>query len=559
MVGSRRTLSSTFCVMHPMVTTGRPRTRGPAVPRAAARPAVALGIALLFAAPAAAVGEARAEKPEIRSADDLLIVDCLLPSKVRRLGRDRTYLQPRKPIRTTAVDCSIRGGEYTEPDQASYATALEVWLPQAKAGDAEAQYYVGEIFEKGLGTTPDYESAAVWYRRSAEQEYSAAQISLGYLYERGLGVEADDVAALNWYRRAAGLAQDLVVLQEEDYAELVAARDELATRQHEVEGLQREIEELRRQLEEFATESEADDQRQATLESLLARLQKDLEAQKREVSLRVESVSALEERLAARPAALPPDPSAPQRPEIDFGGYHALVIGNRNYLSLPSLATAAEDATAVAGLLESKYGFEVELLIDADRYETMTALNRLRESLTDSDNLLVYYAGHGRRDEEGATAYWQPVDAEAGNPANWIPSEVVTEHLDLVPARHVLVVADAAYSGLRSRSSIVRLPRGMSTEERFHHIRLMRERRARLVLSSGDPAPVGGPAGSTHSRFSSALLQVLRQNDGVLEASRVYQQVVEKVASTPGARPPEFATMRWARNDVADFFFVPGP
>ena len=79
------------------------------------------------------------------------------------------------------MDCRIRGGEYTEPDQANYATSLKVWLPRAKDGDAEAQYYVGQIFEKGLGTTPDYESAAEWYGKAAEQEFSAAQISLGFL------------------------------------------------------------------------------------------------------------------------------------------------------------------------------------------------------------------------------------------------------------------------------------------------------------------------------------------------------------------------------------------
>ena len=39
------------------------------------------------------------------------IVDCLLPGQVRRLG-NTTYMTPRRPIRTTAQDCAIRGGEY---------------------------------------------------------------------------------------------------------------------------------------------------------------------------------------------------------------------------------------------------------------------------------------------------------------------------------------------------------------------------------------------------------------------------------------------------------------
>ena len=126
------------------------------------------------------------KKEEPQGPDDLLIVDCLLPQKVRRLGRNNTYMAPRRPIRTTAVDCRIRGGEYTEPDQASYATSLKVWLPRAKSGDAEAQYYVGQIFEKGLGTTPDHGAAAEWYRKAAEQDYGPAQIGLGYLYEEGM-------------------------------------------------------------------------------------------------------------------------------------------------------------------------------------------------------------------------------------------------------------------------------------------------------------------------------------------------------------------------------------
>ncbi len=516
---------------------------------------------LAGAAPAVAAQPAAQQPQEVRSADDLLIVDCLLPSRVRRLGRQRTYLQPRRPIRTTAVDCRIRGGEYTEPDQATYATALEVWLPQAKAGDPEAQYYVGQIFEKGLGTTPDYESAAAWYLKAAAQEYAPAQINLGHFHEQGLGVEASEVEALNWYRRAAGLAQDLVVVRESDYTDLLAAKAELQEQQEEAAKLQREVDELRRQLRELEARSETDEQRQATLESLLERLQKDLQEQRSEVGRRAESIAELEQRLAAREASRASQAGAaspPARPDIDFGQYYALVIGNQNYRTLPKLETAASDAAEVATLLESKYGFAVRLLVDADRYQTMTALNQLRESLTEKDNLLVYYAGHSRRDERGRTAYWQPVDADSGNPANWIPSEVVTEHLDLVPAKHVLVVADSAYSGLRTRSSIARLPEGMSAEQRFHHIRLMLERRARLVLSSGASAPAAGGGSGRHSRFSGALLEVLQQNDGVLEASRLYQRVVERVASSPGATPPEFATMRWARNNVADFFFVPG-
>src|SRR5262245_29033557 len=142
-----------------------------------------------------------------READELLVVDCLLPGQVRRLGSQMTYLTARRPIKTTGRDCEIRGGEYTANDRASYSTALKVWLEPAKAGDAQAQTYVGEIFEKGLGLAPDYEAAATWYRRAADQGWAPAQINLGQLYELGRGVPRDPAQAIAWYRRASGLGE----------------------------------------------------------------------------------------------------------------------------------------------------------------------------------------------------------------------------------------------------------------------------------------------------------------------------------------------------------------
>ncbi len=41
-------------------------------------------------------------------------------------------------------------------------------------------------------------------------------------------------------------------------------------------------------------------------------------------------------------------------PEIDFGRYHALVIGNNDYEYLRKLTTAVDDAGAVATLLKDK-------------------------------------------------------------------------------------------------------------------------------------------------------------------------------------------------------------
>ena len=148
----------------------------------------------------------------VRNAEDLLIVDCLLPGQIRSLGRQATFMSARRPIRTTQADCEIRGGEYVSYDRANYQTALKVWMDQAMAGSAEAQNNVGEIYSKGLGTEPDYGMAAQWFKKAADQGYNRAKINLGYLYEQGLGVPQDQAMApvlAGVARRVGHRAQDV--------------------------------------------------------------------------------------------------------------------------------------------------------------------------------------------------------------------------------------------------------------------------------------------------------------------------------------------------------------
>lgn len=502
-----------------------------------------LGIAFVFLS----TGADSAPKKE-STAEDFLVVDCLLPGKTRRLGRRSTYITPRRPIRTTAINCQIRGGEYTEFDRSSYATALKVWLGEAKAGDPEAQYYVGQIYEKGLGLEPDYSTAAQWYGKAAQQGYSSAQLSLGYLYEIGLGVGQDPAQALDWYRKASGLPDEMIVLEGAEYQDLLDLKSQLDDKSREIDRLQTELSRLEQQLNEERLEGEGKER----LQEQVHRLQKELESEQGAASQFLTQIASLERAL---PATTTPESSIeasrtppPIPTSLAFGPYHALVIGNRDYQELDALEEAITDAEAIASLLRDRYDFNVHELFNASRYDILSILNQLREELTEKHNLLIYYVGHSVRDRETQRSWWQPIDAEPESRANWISTRVMNDHLDLIPARHILVVADAAYSGFLTRSSMPRLPQGMSQEKRADYIQQILEKRSRLVMASG-----AGP-----SPFSDAVLEVLEANTEVVEASIVYRQIVDRLSAIQGEAVPEFAPLRWARSDGGgDFFFVP--
>ena len=66
-----------------------------------------------------------------RSADPFDVVDCLLPGQIRQLGTQVTYVTARRPIRTTAEDCAIRGGEYVALDRAQSVDECRAgWRPR---------------------------------------------------------------------------------------------------------------------------------------------------------------------------------------------------------------------------------------------------------------------------------------------------------------------------------------------------------------------------------------------------------------------------------------------
>ena len=132
---------------------------------------------------------------------------------------------------------------------------------------------------------------------------------------------------------------------------------------------------------------------------------------------------------------------------ISFGKYYALVIGDNDYRMLPKLQTAANDAKEVARILRERYGFDVTLLVNANRYDILAALNALRERLTDEDNLLIYYAGHGELDRKNQRGNWLPIDAKPNSSANWISNITITDILNAMSVKQLLVVADSCYSG----------------------------------------------------------------------------------------------------------------
>lgn len=73
----------------------------------------------------------------------------------------------------------------------------------ARKGDARAQFYIGMIYEDGIGRKPDPVKAFEWYIKSADAGYPPAQFKTGLFYETGRGRVKDLSKAAIYYSMAA--------------------------------------------------------------------------------------------------------------------------------------------------------------------------------------------------------------------------------------------------------------------------------------------------------------------------------------------------------------------
>lgn len=498
---------------------------------------------------------------------ELQVVDCLLPGQMRMLG-NRSYMTPRRPATVTASECQTRGGEYVAYDRADFKTSLRVWMPTAEQGDADAQVNVGEIFEKGVGGSPNYEAAIIWYNKAAEQGNKRAQFNLGTLYEQGLGVEKDAIAALGWYRKAWDLPEDSIVFQsavdQEQKNVLKTLNKEIRKKDLQVSIMNKQIASLSNELK---NQNNTDQQQEIeelrslivelTSESNIAKEQK-VSIQKSSEGLKLRASNAI-----ASASEFENSGDDIKSGDINFGKYYALVIANQDYDKIESLDTPLNDINVVADLLTNRYGFNVKKVINANDIAIMEAINNISEQLTEDDNLLIYYAGHGARLQSGAmeSGYWLPTNAEAPpRDTYWVANEFVTRHLSRFKARRVLVVADSCYSGLLSSAPGI-LMMGENGKYNKEYIKYKASKRSRLLLTSGGDQPILDGVGGSNSVFTKAFVDVLQSNNEILTGPQLFMEVRKRVVNAAKAvdfeQHPEYKTIKGAGHEVGDFFFVP--
>jgi hypothetical protein len=237
---------------------------------------------------------------------------------------------------------------------------------------------------------------------------------------------------------------------------------------------------------------------------------------------------------------------------IGTSTFHALLIAVQDYDSkdITRLDNPIPDARRLKEVLTTQYTFNpsnVIILENPDRRTIYTTLQAMRKQLTERDSLFIFYAGHGMWVDDMKQGFWLPRDASGANdPSDWISNGNIRDYIKAFHARHVLLIADACFSGgiFKVREAFSKSP--LAIEKIF-------EMNSRKAITSGSLKSV-----PDRSVFVEFLVKRLRDNrDPYLDSQKLFTSLREAVINnSPTSQTPLYGAISEAGDEGGDFVFV---
>jgi hypothetical protein len=235
--------------------------------------------------------------------------------------------------------------------------------------------------------------------------------------------------------------------------------------------------------------------------------------------------------------------------DIGFGKYHALIIGVSEYDDESVVDLSGEptkDAQALANVLTSMYGFDksnVKILKDPTRSGIMKSFFELRKKVSQNDNLLIFYAGHGNYDKSSERGYWMPSDVNMEFEDNILLNTTLVSQIKALKTKHTLLIADACFSGSIFKS------RSYSKEEKSAQRKYSLT--SRKAITSGTLKTV-----PNKSVFIQYLLKKLKENQSkYLPTSKLFSMIEEPVLNN-SENIPQRGVIHGTGDEGGDFIFI---
>jgi len=230
------------------------------------------------------------------------------------------------------------------------------------------------------------------------------------------------------------------------------------------------------------------------------------------------------------------------------GKNYLLVIGIDKYEHFNQLNNAVRDAQTFKSILLERYQFKPETTFElfdekATRKNILNKLVELESLVTEDDNFVLYFSGHGMMNQRKTKGFWVPVDAESDSEVDYLPNSRIKDQLDEIHAHHIYLIVDSCFSGsFVSRS-----------DEFTQRVGAFPSRR---VLTSGRNEVVSDGKIGQHSPFANCLVSYLKIHQGPLVVSDL-EQHIKKYTPKSAKQTPSNAIIFGLGDQGGEFVFYP--
>ncbi len=229
--------------------------------------------------------------------------------------------------------------------------------------------------------------------------------------------------------------------------------------------------------------------------------------------------------------------------------YYGLIIGINKYddPKIPDLDNPIKDAKSMYDVLTTEYTFEeenIELLTNATLEDIMTSFESLSGKITEDDNLLVFYAGHGWWDQNANTGFWLPADSKQDSKLKWFRNSTLVDYLKELNSKHTLLIADACFSGaiFKTRSAF---------PEASKAVEMLYELPSRKAMTSGTLTEV-----PDNSAFIKYLVERLKKSkEKYLCSEQLFSNISHAVINNSDV-VPQFGEIQNVGDQGGDFIFI---
>ena len=228
--------------------------------------------------------------------------------------------------------------------------------------------------------------------------------------------------------------------------------------------------------------------------------------------------------------------------------YHALIIGVQDYNdpAIADLDNPISDGQKVYDVLVGFYTFlpeNITFLKNPTKSDIIGTLHGMRSSITQNDNLLIFYAGHGYWDQDMNNGYWLPVDASQDNPVNWLPNTDLTNYLSVIKSRHTLLITDACFSG-----GIFKTRNAFDNNYALEKLYTLPSRKA---ITSGTLNVV-----PDKSVFLEYLIKRLKNNNEEFFTAEQLFSSLRMAVINNSPNVPQYGTIQGVGDEGGDFIFI---